>query len=129
MPDGQRILSGSQDKTVRVWLLNAHPRYTFQLHPDNVAPFAACPTIRRALRFDRLSVKLFNVTDGTVLRTLQARTYDVSSDDVLPDGTAVAGSLRRHHRRRMPTTASLHKMVDASWERAIDRDMARPSSS
>ena len=29
MPDGQRILSGSEDKTVRVWLLNGTLVNTF----------------------------------------------------------------------------------------------------
>ena len=34
MPDGQRILSGSTDNTVRVWLLDGTLENTFQLHTD-----------------------------------------------------------------------------------------------
>ena len=34
MPDGQRILSGGRDKTVRVWLLNGTLENTFELHTD-----------------------------------------------------------------------------------------------
>ena len=32
MPDGQRILSGSNDNTVRVWLLDGTLKNTFELH-------------------------------------------------------------------------------------------------
>ena len=34
MPDGQRILSGATDKTVRVWLLDGTLKNTFKLHND-----------------------------------------------------------------------------------------------
>ena len=35
MPDGQRILSGGDDKTVRVWRLDGTLENTFELHPNS----------------------------------------------------------------------------------------------
>ena len=71
-PDGQRILSGSEDKTVRVWLLDGTLKKTFELHTGYVRTLVALPDNQHALSasFDK-TVKLFNVNDGAVLRTFQ----------------------------------------------------------
>ena len=49
MPDGQRILSGGQDKTVRVWLLDGTLENTFELHTDSVNALVALPDNQHAL--------------------------------------------------------------------------------
>ena len=73
-PDGQRILSGGADCTVRVWLLDGTLVNAFELHDYAVAvnAFAALPDNQHALgsagRLNK-SIKLFNAINGAVLRT------------------------------------------------------------
>ena len=75
MPDGQRFLSGSNDETVRVWLLDGTHQNTFELHTHNVTALVALPDNQHALSssIDK-TVKLFNVNDGTVVRTFTHHT-------------------------------------------------------
>jgi WD40 repeat protein len=87
MPDGQRILSGGGDATVRVWLLDGTLENTFQLHASAVTALVALPDNQHALSgsYDN-AVKLFNVDDGAVLRTFWHHTGPVLSLALLPDG-------------------------------------------
>ena len=92
MPDGQRILSGARDKTVRVWLLDGTPENTFELHTDDVMALVALPDNQHALSGSG-DIKLFNVNDGKVLRTFKHHTQTVYSLALLPDGLRfVSGS-------------------------------------
>ena len=94
MPDGQRILSGSNDHTVRVWLLNGTLVNTFELHTKCVSALVALPDNQHALSasWDK-TVKLFNVDDGAVLRTFKQHTREVYCLALLPDGLRfVSGS-------------------------------------
>ena len=43
MPDGQRFLSGGDDNTVRVWLLNGTLERTFTHHTSSVECLALLP--------------------------------------------------------------------------------------
>ena len=100
MPDGQRILSGGDDETVRVWLPNGTLKNTFRLHTSgrsNVKDIVALPDNQHALSgsYDK-TVKLFNVNDGAVMRTFKHHTRAVTSLALLPDGLRfVSGSLDR----------------------------------
>ena len=94
MPDGQRILSGGADNTVRVWLPDGTLKNTFNLHTDEVWAVVALPDNQHALSgsVDQ-TVKLFNVNDGSVLRTFKHHTDLVTSLALLPDGLRfVSGS-------------------------------------
>ena len=89
MPDGQRFLSGHRyhDK-IRVWLLDGTHQNTFsELHTDGVTALVALPDNQHALSgsLDN-TVKLFNVNDGTVLRTFAHHARSVYSLALLPDG-------------------------------------------
>ena len=99
MPDGQRILSGSDDFTVCVWLLNGTLENTFKLHDHTVMALVALPDNQHALSGSADStVKLFNVNDGTVLRTFTHHTNSLSvwCLALLPDGRRfVSGSMDR----------------------------------
>jgi len=94
MPDGQRIISGSADKTVRVWLLNGTLKNTFKLHTSWVNALVALPDNQHALSSSAdKTVKLFNVNDGAALRTFTHHTAWVTSLALLPDGLRfVSGS-------------------------------------
>ena len=95
MPDGQRILSGSDDCTVRVHLLNGTHVNTFaKLHTGYVLALVALPDNQHALSGSGdKTVKLFNVNDGAVLRTFKHHTDYVFSLALLPDGLRfVSGS-------------------------------------
>lgn len=85
MPDGQRILSGSCDTTVRVWLLDGTPENTFELHTGGVAALVTAPDNQHALSAGSGDVKLFNVNDGAVVRTFM-HTAKANCLALLPDG-------------------------------------------
>ena len=106
MPDGQRILSGACDKTVRMWLLNGTLQNTFNLHNDFVTALVALPDNQHALSgsCDK-TVKLFNVNDGAVVRTFTHHTDEVFCLALLPDGLRFV-SARTTRPRASPTTAS-----------------------
>ena len=94
MPDGQRILGGGGDKTVRVWLLDGTPENTFELHTHFVSALVAMPDNQHALSGSGdTTVKLFNVNNGAVLRKFTHHTGVVRSLALLPDGLRfVSGS-------------------------------------
>ena len=88
MPDGQRILSGGQDRTVAVWLLDGTLKKTFvELHDAAVNALVALPDNQHALSgsYDT-TVKLFNVNDGTVLHSFTHHPGGAMSLALLPDG-------------------------------------------
>ena len=91
MPDGQRILGGGGDKTVRVWLLDGTFENTFELHTREVNALVALPDNQHALSASAdATVKLFNVNSGAVQRTFNGHTAFVA---LLPDGLRfVSGS-------------------------------------
>ena len=96
MPDGQRFLSaayGAHDKAVRVWRLNGTQQNTFEMDAAVLA-LVAMSDNEHALAgsFDK-TVKLFNVNDGAVLRSIKRYKSPVTSLALLPDGLRfVSGS-------------------------------------
>ena len=92
MPDSQRLLSASSDKSVRLWLLNGTLENTFTLHRGTVHSLLALPDNRRALSGGMdSSVALFDVNDGALLRRFVPDHYGrVMSLAPLPDGRRFA---------------------------------------
>jgi WD40 repeat protein len=92
MPDGKRILSGSDGGAVRVWLLDGTHQNTFEgLHAQTVLALVALPDNVHALSGGN-DIKLFNVDDGSVLRTFKHHTNTVSSLTLLSDGLRFASA-------------------------------------
>ena len=85
MPDGQRFLSGSDDNTIRVWLIDGTLENSFWLDTYHVNALVALPDNQHALSAS-WGVKLFNVNGGAVLRTFRHHTGPVLSLALLPDG-------------------------------------------
>ena len=92
MPDSQRLLSASSDKSVRLWLLNGTLENTFKLHRGTVHSLLALPDNRRALSGGMdSSVALFDVNDGALLRRFVPDHYGrVMSLAPLPNGRRFA---------------------------------------
>ena len=95
MPDGQRFLSGGQDGTIRVWLLDSFFRQRHTYHQVMDADLLAVALPDNQLALSALTdntVKLFNVNDGAVLRSFRHHT-DAVRCLALPDGLRfVSGS-------------------------------------
>ena len=90
MPDGKRILSGSDGGAVRVWRLDGTHLHTWEsLHAQTVLALVALPDNVHALSAGN-DIKLFNVHDGSVLRTFKHHTHAVSGLALLPDGLRFA---------------------------------------
>ena len=102
MPDGQRFLSGGEadhdggNDFVRVWLRNGTLEKALPLHTHWVEAIVAMPDNQHALSGSYAkTLKLFNVNDGSVLRTFTPHTHisSVVSLALLPDGLRfVSGS-------------------------------------
>ena len=78
-----------------MWLLNGTLKNTFsELHTGNVYALVAMPDNKHALSGSwDTTVKLFNVDDGTVVRTFRHHTNGVTCLALLPDGRRfVSGS-------------------------------------
>ena len=92
MPDGKRMLSGSDGGAVRVWLLDGTHLHTWEgLHAQTVLAVVALPDNVHALSGGN-DIQLFNVHDGSVLRTFKRHTHTVSSLALLPDGLRFASA-------------------------------------
>ena len=107
MPDGQRILSGSFDKTVRVWLLNGTLESTFERHANGLSALVALPDNQHALSGSGdATVKLFNVNDGAVLRThAPHKLGDLPGAAHAASASSAARSTARPHRIPRPRAA------------------------
>ena len=91
MPDGQRILSGGSDDTVRVWLLDGTLKHLLASARQPRVRRRAARQPARALRLADETINLFNVNDGAILRIFRhhagaAIVYPVTSLALLPDG-------------------------------------------
>ena len=87
-PDGRRALSGSRDRTLRLWDLGTGQRVrTLEGHTSSVLSVAVAPDGRRALSgsWDR-TLRVWNLETGQSLRVLEGHTGPVLAVAVTPDG-------------------------------------------
>ncbi|MFH1197783.1 MAG: NB-ARC domain-containing protein [bacterium] len=94
-PDGKRVVSGSEDKTLRVWEIESSECLrTLEGHTDTVSSVSITPDGKRAVSgsWDK-TLRVWDIESGECLRTLEGHTDDVSSLSITPDGKrAVSGS-------------------------------------
>jgi WD40 repeat protein len=94
-PDGRTIVSGSLDRTVKVW--DAHDGRllrSLEGHTDSVNAVAVSPDGRFIVSgSDDKTVKVWDAASGRLLRSLDGHTDRVRAVAVSPDGrTIVSGS-------------------------------------
>jgi WD40 repeat protein len=89
--DGRRIISGSNDGTVKVWDLDAaRVLVTLHGHTQGVRACAAAPDGRRIISAsDDGTLKIWDLGAGQVLATLKGHTQGVRACAVTPDGRYV----------------------------------------
>ena len=94
-PDGRTALSGSDDKTLKLWdLATGRELRTFTGHSGRVKSVAISPDGRTALSgSEDKTLKLWDLATGRELRTFAGHAHSVSSVAISPDGrTALSGS-------------------------------------
>ncbi|RDW58781.1 hypothetical protein BP6252_13257 [Coleophoma cylindrospora] len=95
-PDGKQVVSGSHDKTVRLWdAVTGAPLQTLEGHTDSVKSVAFSPDGRQVVSgSDDTTVRLWDAVTGAPLQTLEGHTNSVFSVAFSPDGRqVVSGSL------------------------------------
>jgi WD40 repeat protein len=86
--DGHRILSGSNDGTVKLWEIDKEPHLVRTIETgEGILAVAVSPDEKTALSGDfRGSIKLWNLKDGRLIRRLDGHTQNVSAIQFFPDG-------------------------------------------
>lgn len=128
-PDGQRLVSASRDKTVKVWdvsTLRNPGRQGVQLihtlhgHTDRVHSCAFSPTGQQIASgsIDR-TVCLWDAQSGSLLHTLYGHTNAVRSVTFSRDGSILASSSYDHVIRFWDTQTGTLLDTLSTWETAI----------
>ena len=94
-PDGKRALSGSADKTVKLWDVETGDLLrTFEGHSDDVLSVAFSSDGKKALSASKdKTLKLWDTEAGQLLKTLEGHADAVTSAALLADGEkALSGS-------------------------------------
>jgi len=94
-PDGQRVISGSDDTTIKVWNLETgeHIR-TMEGHNGSVNSLTVTPDGLHVISgSDDKTIKVWNLETGEHIRTMEGHNGSVSVVAVTPDGRcAISGS-------------------------------------
>ena len=121
-PDGNRLISGSSDKTARIW--NVRTQKTLHVlkgHTDHIYAVAFSPDGKLAVTgSDDDSLKLWNAKSGALIKTLKGHTYNVRSVAFTPNGKyLLSGSYDKTIRMWDGRTGKFIKVL-ASQNRTVD---------
>ncbi|MDT3442993.1 protein kinase domain-containing protein [Pseudofrankia sp. BMG5.37] len=114
-PDGRLAVSGSQDRSVRVWeLATGRCLHTLAGHTNAVTAVAVSPDGRLALSGgDDAAVRVWELATGRLVRTLTGPTDRVRAVAVSPDGrSALSGGLDKEIRLWDLATGRLKRTVE-----------------
>ncbi len=93
-PDGNNIVSGTDDGTIKVWDLKTGKLLrTLTGHTDTILSLAISPdgqTLASASGINEKSVKIWNLKTGALMRTIQQPDWFVKSLAISPDGKSLA---------------------------------------
>ena len=91
-PDGQFLLSGSFDNTLKLFNINTRKLVrTFEGHSDDVNSVAFSPDGQRVLSGSKdKTIKLWNLSTGQLIHTFKGHSKDVNSVVFSPDGSFIA---------------------------------------
>ena len=87
-PDGRSAVSGSRDKTLRVWdLVTGRCLFTLEGHTDSVNSVSVTPDGRRAVSGSRdKTIRVWDLVTRRCLRALEGHTRYINGVSVTPDG-------------------------------------------
>ncbi len=125
-PDGTLVVSGSEDRTVRVWAVNMGNCLTLKGHQDIVYSVAFSPDGRLiASGSADNTVKLWDVGSGDAIETLRGHKAPVYAVKFSPDGRVLAsGGYEQNIRLWDVKTVSVLKTLPAHfvWSVAFSPD-------
>lgn len=93
-PDGNRLISGSRDKTARIWdVQSGKTLHVLKGHTEFIGTVAFSPDGKRAVTgsWDN-TLKIWNVKSGTLLTTLTGHEAIVTTAAFTPDGNYLLSS-------------------------------------
>ena len=107
--NGRHIVSGSRDKTVRIWsLADGKLLRTLKGHTDYVNSVQLTPDGAHVVSgSDDTTIRIWRAADGSCLRTLKGHNACVNSVDVTADGAHVISGEGREVRKSLFANGSL----------------------
>ncbi|WP_437994096.1 TIR domain-containing protein [Sorangium sp. So ce145] len=93
-PDGQRVVSASGDKTLKVWdLATGQLLSTLEGHPEQINACAISPDGQRVVSASGdKTLKVWDLATGTLLSTLEGHSNWVNACAISPDGQRVVSA-------------------------------------